>query len=524
MKSNYFGKGEWEAFFGLFGDVFSKVAAIIGILYIAEGFPVEIVMGKMLPGIGFASLIGSLIYFWEAYDVGKKCGRCDVTALPFGISSTQVFAWMFLILVPIYRRTGDATLAWQISLAACLLGGIIEVAGAFVSKVMLKYIPNSALMGNMAAGALVWLAFNGFVTVFQVPMISVIPLFLLIIAFKKKKTFIKNVPNSLLIILVGSVFAWITGYCNLDGVKDSIKYFAFYPPTNCLSDIVKGFKEIGPYLSIIVPLQIANFIGTMQSVESATISGDNYPVKRSMALDGITTILSSLTGSPFPTSVYYGHIGWKKMGARSGYMLLMSFTYITCFLGLPLIILSIVPYEVVIVLLVFVGLTVASEVADNMEKEYSSVIYISLFPILAQYIYNLINDVLKVAGTSITEVSLQAFNEAGLMVSAIQVLSYGAFASSLLYAVWIAYVYRREFNRAGITAFILSVLSAVGFIHSEQMAWFPRMGIEFAGIYIVIGIICLIVAKSEVTYKAKEKSKVMKRSALNKVKSITIDM
>lgn len=186
IKQKYFGEGDLEAFFGLFGDVFSKIAAIIGVLYFAEGFPADIVMGKILPGIGVGSIAGSLIYFWEAYDLGKKEGRTDVTALPFGVSSTQVFAWIYLIIVPIYRQTGNALHAWQVAVAACFLGGLVEIAGGFVSKLLMKWIPNAALMGNMAAGALVWLSLNGFVTVFETPLVSVIPLFLIFLAQKMK--------------------------------------------------------------------------------------------------------------------------------------------------------------------------------------------------------------------------------------------------------------------------------------------------------------------------------------------------
>ena len=497
IKNNYFGKGEWEAYFGLFGDVFSKIAAIVGVLYFVEGFPVEIVMGKMLPGIGVGSIAGCLIYFFEAYFLGKKENRKDVTALPFGVSSTQVFAWIFLIIVPIYHQTGDALKAWQIAIAACCLGGFIEIAGGFVSSLLVRYIPNSALMGNMAAGALVWLSFNGFITVFQAPVISVVPLFLIILAFKMKKPIIRKVPNTFLILFIGAVLAWATGYCNLDSLRESAGLFNFYPPSLSLTDIFRGFGEIGPYLSIIVPLQIANFISTMQAVQSAAMSGDRYPVKRSMILDGVTTVISSFTGSPFPTSVYYGHPGWKKIGTRSGYTLLMAVTYLTCFFGLPLIILEIIPYEVIIILLVFVGLTVSSEVVDNLEKEYSSVIFISLFPILAQYICNIIDDVLNVAGTSVDKIGLDKFTDASVMVSAFQVLSYGAFASSLLYAAWMAYIYRRRFMMAGLTAFLLSILSAVGFIHSKQMCWLPETGVMFAAAYLVIGIICLIVERIE---------------------------
>lgn len=411
IKQKYFGEGDLEAFFGLFGDVFSKIAAIIGVLYFAEGFPADIVMGKILPGIGVGSIAGSLIYFWEAYDLGKKEGRTDVTALPFGVSSTQVFAWIYLIIVPIYRQTGNALHAWQVAVAACFLGGLVEIAGGFVSKLLMKWIPNAALMGNMAAGALVWLSLNGFVTVFETPLVSVIPLFLIFLAQKMKKPLIKGIPNTVLIVGTGVALAWLTGQCNIAALQKSAQTFGVYPPQLSILDVTKGISQIGPYLSIIIPLQIANFLSTMQASESAAMAGDNYPVKRTMILDGVTTVLSSLTGSPFPTTVYYGHPGWKKVGTRSGYSLMMAVVYLSCFFGLPLLILDIIPYEVIIVLLVLVGLNVTSDVVDNMEKEYSGVIFISLFPILAQYIVSAVSD---------TSVISHAF----------EVLSYGAFTSS----------------------------------------------------------------------------------------------
>lgn len=249
IKQKYFGEGDLEAFFGLFGDVFSKIAAIIGVLYFAEGFPADIVMGKILPGIGVGSIAGSLIYFWEAYDLGKKEGRTDVTALPFGVSSTQVFAWIYLIIVPIYRQTGNALHAWQVAVAACFLGGLVEIAGGFVSKLLMKWIPNAALMGNMAAGALVWLSLNGFVTVFETPLVSVIPLFLIFLAQKMKKPLIKGIPNTVLIVGTGVALAWLTGQCNIVALQKSAQTFGVYPPQLSILDVTKGISQIGPYVN-----------------------------------------------------------------------------------------------------------------------------------------------------------------------------------------------------------------------------------------------------------------------------------
>ena len=342
----------------------------------------------------------------------------------------------------------------------------------------MKWIPNAALMGNMAAGALVWLSLNGFVTVFETPLVSVIPLFLIFLAQKMKKPLIKGIPNTVLIVGTGVALAWLTGQCNIAALQKSAQTFGVYPPQLSILDVTKGISQIGPYLSIIIPLQIANFLSTMQASESAAMAGDNYPVKRTMILDGVTTVLSSLTGSPFPTTVYYGHPGWKKVGTRSGYSLMMAVVYLSCFFGLPLLILDIIPYEVIIVLLVLVGLNVTSDVVDNMEKEYSGVIFISLFPILAQYIVSAVSD---------TSVISHAF----------EVLSYGAFASSLLYSVWLAYIYKKDFKKAGYTAIVLAGLSLIGFIHTETLCWLSKTGKEFGIIYLMVGAICLLVGKMD---------------------------
>ena len=166
------------------------------------------------------------------------------------------------------------------------------------------------------------------------------------------------------------------------------------------------------------------------------------------------------------------------MGTRSGYSLMMAVVYLSCFFGLPLLILDIIPYEVIIVLLVLVGLNVTSDVVDNMEKEYSGVVFISLFPILAQYIVSAVSD---------TSVISHAF----------EVLSYGAFASSLLYSVWLAYIYKKDFKKAGYTAIVLAGLSLIGFIHTETLCWLSKTGKEFGIIYLMIGAICLLVGKMD---------------------------
>lgn len=108
-------------------------------------------LGKFVPGIGLAIFAGNLWYFYEARSLAKKENRQNVTAQPFGIGASQLTGWLYLIMGPVYWQTGDAELAFQIGLAAALIGGFVEVLGGFIGRWLVSVIPHSALMGNMAS-------------------------------------------------------------------------------------------------------------------------------------------------------------------------------------------------------------------------------------------------------------------------------------------------------------------------------------------------------------------------------------
>ena len=87
----------------------------------------------------------------------------------------------------------------------------------------------AALMGYMAGGALVWWSLYGFVTVFETPLVSVIPLFLIFLAQKMKKPLIKGIPNTVLIVGTGVALAWQPGQCNIAAMQKSAQTFGVYP-------------------------------------------------------------------------------------------------------------------------------------------------------------------------------------------------------------------------------------------------------------------------------------------------------
>ena len=62
--------------------------------------------------------------------------------------------------------------------------------------------------------------------------------------------------------------------------------------------------------------------------------------------NGIGTLVASFLASPFPTTIYIGHPGWKAMGARAGYSIVNGVVVtVLCLTGGINLILRVVPLD-----------------------------------------------------------------------------------------------------------------------------------------------------------------------------------
>ncbi len=248
------GKGDLDATFGLFFDGLSKVLSAVGVMLFVFGMPSSLVLGKMLPAIGIATLLGNVWYFYEALRLAKKEKRQNVTALPYGIGAAQVASWLFLIMGPIYWSTGDAMLAFRVSLAAGFIGGLIEIMGAYFGRFIIKIIPTSALLGNLASSAFIWLTIAGIIVVFDKPEIAVIPVLIIFMGYIAKLPILSGkFPMGLAVILVGTLAAWLTGNMSVSSLAESFVDMQIVLPSFFIKEIFQSFSEVVPYLPIIVP-------------------------------------------------------------------------------------------------------------------------------------------------------------------------------------------------------------------------------------------------------------------------------
>lgn len=488
FRYHWWGKGDMDASIGIFFDGFSKILTATGIMTMVFGMPVSVVIGKMVPGIGVAVFLGNICYFLEARELAKKENRQDVTSQPFGIGASQLSGWLYLIMGPVYWQTGDAMLAFQAGLASAFIGGFVEIAGGFAGRFITRKVPGCALMGNMASSALVWLSIVGLAMVFDKPVYAVLPMFIIIIDYlgKADKRF-KRIPSGVIAVFLGTAIAWAGGYLTPEGLTQSFGNLGFYPPSFCLRDVMAGFRGIVPFLPVIIPLQINNFLSTLQGIESAKMAGDAYPERRSMIMDGMSTIAGALLGNPFPTTVYFGHPGWKELGARAGFSLVNGVLYLViCTTGLTGVLMSVVPTEAVMVLLIFVGFSVTDSTFRSMDKKYYNVIFLSLIPILFQYMQTLLSSAVQAAGSDMSALSAEAFEQYSVPVRGIAYLGNGGFLTSLLLAGMLACVVDKKYWMAGIFSLVMAFCAAIGMIHCEGIELLSGPGIIFGSVYIAV--------------------------------------
>jgi len=107
----WFVKGDIDGFFGLFADNLLQLLLIFTLCPLVCGFSPAFVAGTILPGAALSVVAGNFFYAWQARRLARAQGRDDVTALPFGINTVSLIAFIFLVMGPSIAR--QATRGWR---------------------------------------------------------------------------------------------------------------------------------------------------------------------------------------------------------------------------------------------------------------------------------------------------------------------------------------------------------------------------------------------------------------------------
>jgi AGZA family xanthine/uracil permease-like MFS transporter len=301
-----------------------------------------------------------------------------------------------------------------------------------------------------------------------------------------------RIPGALWCILAGVVLTAILKGLHLYHLADPPAWVApgFYFPRPVNVFAFLSHPQGWSFLSVIVPMSLLDTICSLQILESVNVAGDNYKTRPSLLVNGLATILASCFGSAFPTIPYFGHMGYKDMGARSGYSVLSgTCMMLVCVTGIIPLVLHFVPLEVVAIIVVWFGLVMMGQAFTEVPKPHAIAVAFGLIPMLAGWALELVDVSLRTAGSSLLQCAPLFGNE--LSIYGLIALSQGALLTSMLWAAAITYMLDRRFLPAAIWMAAGAGLSCFGLIHAyrltpqgveNQLGWWvaPEFTISYA--------------------------------------------
>ena len=515
MHARWFVKGDWDGFVGLFIDNLLQLLLIATLAPAVCGIPLSMVAGALLPGAAVSILFGNLYYSWQARQLARRTGRDDVTALPYGINTVSLIAYLFFIMAPVWQATHDPIKVYEAGVFACLLSGLIELAGAFCADPLRRNAPRAALLSALAGVALTFISMGFAFQIFASPAIAILPMFLIVIAYSSRLRLPLGLPAGLVAILSGVAIAWglrWAGFPSFSAPQGPIPFGLHLPrPDLTAWHALLSGGALWSYLSVIIPMSLFNIIGSLQSLESAEAAGDRYETMPSLAVNGIGSIVAAFFGSAFPTTIYIGHPGWKAMGARIGYSALNGVVIsLICCLGAVTAVLHVVPMETTLGILIWIGLVMTAQAFQETPRAHAIAVAAGLIPSLAAWAWLLIESTLRAAGTPL-ETALPNFGSS-LFISGVLALNQGFLLTSMAFAAIVAFAIDRKFLPAAITCFACAALSAVGLIHAYAITpagIAPRFGWlaapDFAAAYAATGA-CLLILHAAKRFDATEKT------------------
>jgi adenine/guanine/hypoxanthine permease len=467
-QPRWFTSGDVDGFFGLFFSGFPDLLLIAGLAPV-WGFPLSFVASRILPGVAISVFAGNFFYAWQARRLAEKEGRSDVTAIPFGINTPTIFAYVFLIMGPVYARTHDANAAWRAGLFASLVSGMVQTAGAFCTNWLRRYTPRAAMLAPLAGLALAYLCLGFVFSVFEQAAIALLPMLILFAVYGSQIKLPFRFPPALLAMMVGAILVAVLRWMGVYTVAaPAVPAPSFYLP-HAVNVLALFRREHVSFLAIIVPLAALDALVSLMILESAKIAGDDYPTRPSLLMNGLSTLVAACLGSPFPTSLYLGHAAHKANGARSGYSLINgAVTLGLCTTGIVPVVLRFVPLEVAAPVVIWFGLITVGQAVTEVEAKQAIAVVLGLIPSLAQWAAGILDTVARKAGSSLAELAPRMGSD--LALGGLIALGQGALLTSMLWAAALALILERRFRAAAAWLASAAALSSIGVIHAYRLS------------------------------------------------------
>src|SRR5262245_46020337 len=272
-----FTQGDVDGFFGLAIDNLIQFLLILGLCTQVLGFPLALVLETILPGAALSIVVGNFFYSWQAQRLSAATGRRDVTALPYGINTVSLFAFVLLVMLPVklaaqadgVSEEAAARLAWQLGLAACLLSGIIELVAALVAEQVRRSTPRAALLSTLAGIAVSFIAIDFAIKTFAAPLVAMLPLGVILTTYFSHTKLPWHIPGGAWALLLGSASAWLLDVLGEPSpvsaahLADAVKTVGIYWPVTVVGDVIAGLTHplLRQYLvPVVIPMGLFNVL------------------------------------------------------------------------------------------------------------------------------------------------------------------------------------------------------------------------------------------------------------------------
>lgn len=476
--SKWFVKGDVDGFFGLWMDNLINLLLIVSFLKGLLGFSDSLIFGRVLPAAALSLLGGNLFYTWQARRLAEREGRDDVTAMPYGLNTVTLFAFIFFVMLPVKLKTGSAEAAWKAGLAACFVSGVIETIGSLVGGWIRRIAPRAALLSALGGIALTFISMDFAFRIWENPLLSMVPLGIILVHYFGGFRFPFGVPGGLVAVAVGVVLsAVIRGFPG--GIPAPV---GLALPSLALDPLFDAL--FGPlawdYLAVSIPMGLMTLVGSLMCLESAAAAGDSYDTGSSLAVNGAGSLLAACLGSCFPTTIYIGHPAWKKVGARSGYSALNGTVMtILCFTGSIAALSRIIPSEALFALMLWIGVMMLTQAFQAVPKSHGPAVAIGLIPAISAWGLLMVESSLRGAGATLWKVGQDAFAKVGFHLVGMVTLERGFLFTSIILTAIVAKLVDKEPKQAGGWALAGAVLSWFGIIHAWRIT--PGGVVSFFG-------------------------------------------
>jgi AGZA family xanthine/uracil permease-like MFS transporter len=349
----------------------------------------------------------------------------------------------------------------------------MESAGAFVADRIRRWTPRRALLATLAAISIGFISMDFILRIFNHPGAALLPLGVILVQYFGRVKLPLHIPGGLLAIALGTLLAWLPvegiGFMEWQSGETVAMEFKFALPM--LTDALFSAR-IWDYASIIVPMGLFSIIGSLQNIESAAAGGDEFDTRSSLLTNGIGTVVASLLGSCFPTTIYIGHPGWKAIGARQGYSALNGIViFLLSVFGIMGLVVKVIPIEAGAAIVFWIAIVITAQAFQVNSKKHAPAIVLGLIPGIVAWGLLLVQATLAATGTSsLHNLGLDAFATTALApVAGLIALERGFLFTCMIWSAAAVHIIDRKFLAAAVWIGIAAVLSWFGFIHSYEL-------------------------------------------------------